>query len=379
MRVVLGFDSSCSTCARISRSITEEVGDLIEAVPLTSPEMETWRRDEFGADAPWAPTLVRSEGGRTKVSVGWRIAPALARHLGVTRTWRILALLGRDALDQRHTAPSFVSRSTFIRAGLGSFVGLTVLAKSGTATAGTASAESPVKVEVLHGEELIAAAREGLATGDVANVAEPRSLVTAAAGPPASVMDIDGSHLRESSENTGVEPPPDGELEVYGARVTHQDGVVETGLMYYQHDQRTLLHTRFLSREVNGLNTMTHRLHVDHEAGDEGPKLTTVAWSFNGAEPWEVPDTDGDTLSSDPCGPCTGPPGNPSGGRLQQACNWEATWQCMLSAGECGLCAASCTGGWFACTACMVTNCVGAYNDCCTSTTPVCGPCGLPT
>ena len=50
--LVLGFDAGCMTCSGLAKGIEEAVGAKLELRSLTDPQVEHWRRDVFGEDAP---------------------------------------------------------------------------------------------------------------------------------------------------------------------------------------------------------------------------------------------------------------------------------------------------------------------------------------
>ncbi|NYE47541.1 hypothetical protein HDA32_002661 [Spinactinospora alkalitolerans] len=347
--------------------------------------MRKWRQQALGDDAPWAPTLVRATDDTVEAWTGWQIAPVLSRHLDAKTTWRVLGALGGNALDNRKRKVPRFGRSAFIRGAVGSIVGLGVLMKAGPAAADTPARSSvanvnPDDVEVLHNDRLMAAARRGLATSDFANVADTYSLVSPGGAAPASAAELPDSALRESDDATGEVSPPAGELEVYGVEIDRGEGITETSVVYYQHEQSMLVHVRVLDEPVDGIKTRAHRLHVEHGSSPEHPFLSTLAHSINGAVPTPIPEGDLDTLSADPCGGCnlSCGPGNPCEEKhLTEQCNWEATWQCVAGLGGCALCVTC--GGWFTCIACALASCPAAVDACCTSTDTLCAICVYPT
>lgn len=381
----LGYDASCIDCSNIARSIRREAGEHIEVISLRSQQMRDWRSQALGEDAPWAPTLVRVRDDQVEAWTGWQIAPVLARHLDTRTTWRILGALGGNALSNTKAKTSRINRSAFLRGAVGSFVGLGVLMKAGSAAAapkprGSASDASAEDVRQLSGERLMEAARRGLATSDLTNVAEPRSLVAPSAVAPASADQLPTASLREADHVTGQAAPEAGELEVYGVEIDRGDGIVETGILFYQHEQDMLVHLRMLNEPLDGVQTQAHRIHVDHGTSEDHPVLSTVSYSVNGAVPSEVREEDLGSLDHDPCGGChlSCGPGNPCGEEhLTSQCNWEATWQCVLGLGGCALCVGC--SGWFMCIGCAITACPTAVDACCTSASEVCARCVYPT
>ncbi|WP_017556425.1 hypothetical protein [Nocardiopsis baichengensis] len=382
----LGYDASCIDCSNIARSIRREAGAHIEVVSLRSPRMREWRSRALGDGAPWAPTLVRvgTEGDETvEAWVGWQIAPVLARHLDAGTTWRILGALGGNALSNTRAKTSRLSRSAFLRGAVGSFVGLGMLMKTGSAAAADTGPRASMTdadsgdVRRLGGDRLAEAVRRGLKTRDFGNVAETRSVVGPRAAAPASIDEVP---VREADEATGRTAPPAGELEAYGVEIDRGDGITETGVLLYQHEQNVLVHVRMLNEPVDGVQTQVHRLHVEHGSTDDHPRLSTVAHSVNGDVPSPVEDNDLNVLNDDPCGGCNlscGPANTCGEKHLTSQCNWEATWQCVLGLGGCALCAGC--SGWFMCIGCAITACPTAVDACCTSSDQVCATCVYPT
>ncbi len=92
-RLVLGFDAGCMTCSGLARSIEEAVGAKPELRSLTDPQVEHWREQALGKDAPWTPTLFTVESGSIKAWTGRRMGLILARKLGIVATWRVLQIL----------------------------------------------------------------------------------------------------------------------------------------------------------------------------------------------------------------------------------------------------------------------------------------------
>ncbi len=93
-RLVLGFDAGCMTCSGLARSVEETVGDRLEVRSLSEPPMEHWSTEDFGDNAPWAPTLVEVSGSNVQAWAGWRMAAHMARILGTATTWRVMQVFG---------------------------------------------------------------------------------------------------------------------------------------------------------------------------------------------------------------------------------------------------------------------------------------------
>lgn len=94
-RLVLGFDGGCATCSDLARRIEGQVGDKLEVRSLHHPQVEHWREQALGENAPWAPTLFEVGGvHEVKAWTGPRMAVRLARALGPVSTWRVMQALG---------------------------------------------------------------------------------------------------------------------------------------------------------------------------------------------------------------------------------------------------------------------------------------------
>src|SRR3712207_1760068 len=163
-RLVLGFDAGCMTCSELARRIEERVGDRLEVRSLNDPMMDHWRREAYGEDAPWAPTLVEIDGGPARAWTGVRMGARLSRALGPVATWRVMQALGEansdlglaDSVPAR--AVSGLSRGQFLKGVGGAVVALSVLAGTGKLPS-PADAAVSVDHEELTGAALAATAR----------------------------------------------------------------------------------------------------------------------------------------------------------------------------------------------------------------------------
>jgi len=80
-RMVLGFDAGCLTCTDLARRIEQVVGDKLEIRSLRDPQVEDWRKEALGEEAPWEPTLIEIEDGSVKARTGVRMGAYLSRSL----------------------------------------------------------------------------------------------------------------------------------------------------------------------------------------------------------------------------------------------------------------------------------------------------------
>jgi hypothetical protein len=174
-RLVLGFDAGCMACSGLAKRIEDRVGDKMEVRSLHDPAMHHWRREAFGEDAPWAPTLVEVEHGRVRAWTGVRMGARLSRVLGPVATWRMMQVLG-EANDDLELADSTalnaisgLSRGQFLKGVGGAAVAISVLGGTGKQPAPAEAAVS-VRVEEIDGGELVSIARRVATRKDVRNV-----------------------------------------------------------------------------------------------------------------------------------------------------------------------------------------------------------------
>ena len=129
-RLVLGFDAGCMMCSNLARRIEERVGDRVEVRSLHHPQVEHWREQALGKDAPWAPTLFEVGGARgIRAWAGPRMAVRLARVLGPVSTWRVMQALGE--VRATSTSSNGMSRGQFLKGVGGGVVGIGVVSASG--------------------------------------------------------------------------------------------------------------------------------------------------------------------------------------------------------------------------------------------------------
>ncbi|MBX6765274.1 MAG: hypothetical protein IRY88_16630 [Rubrobacteraceae bacterium] len=94
-RLVLGYDAGCAAYGALARRIEEAVGERLEVRSLYDPQVDHWREQVLGKDAPWAPTLVEAgNNGEVRGWTGLRMVIMLSRSLGLSDTWKIMRILG---------------------------------------------------------------------------------------------------------------------------------------------------------------------------------------------------------------------------------------------------------------------------------------------
>lgn len=92
--LILGFDAECSYCQEMAKSIEKRFGDRFQTRNLSDPEVQEWRRQVLGEDAPWAPTLIEVDGDNVRAWTGLQMGFALSGRLGPIATWRLMQVLG---------------------------------------------------------------------------------------------------------------------------------------------------------------------------------------------------------------------------------------------------------------------------------------------
>ncbi len=126
--LILGFDAGCMTCSDLAHSIEEAAGGRLEVRSLHDPQVEHWRKQALGENAPWAPTLIEVRGGQVKAWTGLRMGLVLSRKLGPVTTWRVMQVLSE--VRGPKSAAERINRRQFIKGVGGATVAMSVL--SGT-------------------------------------------------------------------------------------------------------------------------------------------------------------------------------------------------------------------------------------------------------
>lgn len=117
-RWILAFDASCGTCREISQAVDVAADGKLDVLSLSHPDVRQWRARALGADAPWAPTLIRV-GADVAAWTGVGMTTRLVRSLGPRASIRVLRALGE--LKHRKTAahPTAMGRRRALRIGAG--------------------------------------------------------------------------------------------------------------------------------------------------------------------------------------------------------------------------------------------------------------------
>jgi hypothetical protein len=167
-RLILGFDGGCFTCLELARRIDERVGDKLEVKNLRNPQLQGWRKEALGENAPWAPTLFEVNGSRVRAWTGLRMGLVLIRALGPAGTWRAMQAIGEMRPTKEKLLPGGLSRGQFLTGVGGAALAMSLLSGTGKLTR-TATAHG--NHHELKGSELVDKARANAKAQDVINLA----------------------------------------------------------------------------------------------------------------------------------------------------------------------------------------------------------------
>jgi hypothetical protein len=93
MKRYLLFDSGCSLCTELAEQIETLSEGKLAVRSLRDPQVQVWRTEALGPDAPWAPTLLAVEGEQVRGWTGFPMAGQLLWLLGPRKSWQVLQLL----------------------------------------------------------------------------------------------------------------------------------------------------------------------------------------------------------------------------------------------------------------------------------------------
>ena len=370
-QLFLGFDSSCSTCSDIARRVQSDVGSAVDVLPLNNAHMAGWRKEVFGENAPWLPTLIRVSGGHVEGWTGWKIGPVLGKALGPTKTWQVLANIGDRQLDTRNSAQEAIegnsfgvakSRRKFMKIAavtVGAFAGAGMLV--GRAAPALASPGSGNLVgngeRTLDGAELAETVKSQLESVDAVNVLQSASPT-----------------LRDRSNSIRQSPLANDEELERGGRAVSLDGGVEMKWTYiYSPTDSLAVYTQDFSSPVGDVSSASHLVKIDDRTGDaKDASFQILLSSINGEVPTPIPQDADISRAADPCGGCNGIC-QITGSKLRSSCRVESQLGCILGAAGCALCV-TCSGT-VVCVGCVVTSCGGAVLSCCGQSEPACHRC----
>jgi hypothetical protein len=377
-RLVLGFDAGCMTCSGLAKRIEDRVGDKIEVRSLNDPAMDHWRREVFGEDAPWAPTLVEIEHGRVKAWTGVRMGARLSRVLGPVATWRMMQVLGEANADLELAdstavnAISGLSRGQFLKGVGGAAVAISILGGTGKLPAPAEAAVS-VRVEEIVGRELVGIARGVAARKDVRNVTNAAwrekvrgGSVIDAGGADVEMRAIDFGGGRVSFANN--EFSVSGDLAVlkaarhelpHGNRllaVTYAMPESNQILVYYEYDKPVYLPKDQAKTKTEALlyRQEGDELVLERASSNRHPQILLQEEGASSTLDTRSVSCRGDRHCDNPCDIVYG----------YSRCHRLKSIRCVV--GQCRICAIACLGGYLLCAACALAVCtVGVIRECC--------------
>ncbi|QYJ16273.1 hypothetical protein Rxycam_02106 [Rubrobacter xylanophilus DSM 9941] len=140
-RLILGYDGGCGACSALARRIEEAVGERLEVRSLYDPQVEHWREEALGKEAPWAPTLVEVDGIReVRAWTGSKIVAKLVRALGPLASWQVMRVLGEVGVSKARSGKAYVGDVDAVGISRGQFLkGLGGAALAFSFLSGTAS------------------------------------------------------------------------------------------------------------------------------------------------------------------------------------------------------------------------------------------------
>lgn len=131
---ILAFDASCGTCRRVAQMVACECKEKLDIRPLDDEDVRRWRQAALGADAPWAPTLIKVERGQAEAWTGLGMAIRLLRRLGPRATVRLLQKFGEQKRRSQDPIASDkgIGRKDFLRLGTGAVAAVALVAMGRT-------------------------------------------------------------------------------------------------------------------------------------------------------------------------------------------------------------------------------------------------------
>ncbi|MEW2079953.1 bacteriocin fulvocin C-related protein [Streptomyces sp. NPDC013433] len=130
-RWILAFNASCGVCKEVAQRVERASAGRLEVLPLGHRDVQRWREQALGQNAPWAPTLLRVEGTRIRAWTGVRMGSRLAMRLGPRRSVLVLRALGdqepEKQTDGNQTEGPRIGRRGVLRLGTGAGVAAALL------------------------------------------------------------------------------------------------------------------------------------------------------------------------------------------------------------------------------------------------------------
>ena len=374
-KLVLGFDAGCTTCSDLARQIEQRVGDKLEVRSLYDPQVEHWRRQVLGEDAPWTPTLIEIDSGKVRAWTGAQVGVALGLRIGFKGTWRVLQALGEVKFPTHVRASSKVrkssslSRGQFLKGAGGAATAVAVLAGSGRftpsalarsdASNGVAEALKSARKADVRGRDLANIAREAAQRGDVVKVMGRAwsdkvrtGRVTTAAGNGQQTMFVEGRPT-PSFEPNDQQLTQTESIAIGAARHTLKDGTTLLIIAYrLRKANKLLVYQEFDQAVPDGAGDLKSEATLHRVEGDE---LVLERASSNGS--LETP-----TSSRSRCSGCSGA----GGCRYRNRRCTRRSYRCFIA--TCSPCAVACGPGLalLRCIGCAVIACPYAWNfGCC--------------
>ena len=374
-RLVLGFDAGCTTCSNLAERIEERVNGKLEVRSLYDPQVEHWRRQALGEDAPWTPTLIEVNGGKVRAWTDAQMGAALSLRLGLRDTWRILQVLGEmnSPTNGRASAKirtsSGLSRSQFLKGAGGVAAAAAVLTGSGKfassafarseASNGVAEALKSARKVDVQGKELIKVAREAAHRGDTVNVMG-RAWSNKARNGKATTNTEDGQQtiLLEEDQTSSSQPnsrtfAETDRVVIGAARHTLKDGTTLLIIAYRMlKNNKLLVYQKFDQAVPDGMGDLKSEATLHKVEDDE---LVLEKASSNGSLEFSA-------SSRSRCSGCSGG----GGCKYRNRRCTRRSYRCFIA--TCGPCAATCGPGLalLRCIGCAVIACPYAWNfGCC--------------
>lgn len=373
-RLVLGFDAGCRTCTDLARSIEQVVGDKLEIRSLHDPQVEDWRKEALGEEAPWEPTLIEIKDGEVKALTGIRMGAYLSRSLGPVATWQIMQVLGEVGAAQQENnsvasrALAGMSRMQFLKGVGGAVVAMSLISGVGSfaspASAKEKAASKTTKFKEFRGGRLVKAVRKAAERQDVINVAP---------GDLTSLVQSQGEDAK-----AGIHELDNGNKMLAVAVALSSDRV----LVYYETREAPVRRgpvDKSVERPVKrgavnkSIQTEAKVIKIEGESG----RLEKS--SHNELLDSLLPQTDGDFSSQagipggGGCGGCSGIPGDRSDYELCYTC---LDYNLICLGISCAGCFSCYTGNVPACLFCAFVTCPYGVAQCCNYRGYRCCGCG---
>lgn len=126
----LGYDGTCSRCVSLQDVVADIAGLSLATISLHDPLVAGWRRDAFGDNPPWAPTLFRVKDGKVDAWVGKKLAIKLATVIGPRKAWLLANRIAETAADFDPKVHREMDRRGFVK-GLAAVAAGLALVKTG--------------------------------------------------------------------------------------------------------------------------------------------------------------------------------------------------------------------------------------------------------